>query len=142
LIALCAAPLMFLGNRLIPRRNLMEERMADPTSASRVEARLQFLLWILFAGPRLFGWAIRSFREAERIRRVDAHSCGAVLWMMLNSVRKVTFEEIQRDLDWLNLDDTLADLREIDGVLVLHGPPPAFSMTPELREEIKTGVAG
>jgi hypothetical protein len=148
-ISLAVLPLLFAGNRLVPRRNLMEERMedgVDPSFAGRYVARQEvmfyLLIWILFTGPRLFDWAFRSFREISVWKKMDTHSCAAVLWLLLTRPRKVPFEEIQRELDWLDLDGTLEQLKQIPDVLFLKSPPPGLSLTQELREQVKKDLPG
>jgi hypothetical protein len=143
-ITLAVLPCLFIGNRLAPRRNLMEERMSDGPETSLVghyAARNQavgfLFLWIVFTGPRLFDWAADSFREAKRFGQMDIHSCAAVLWMLISSPRKVPFENLQRDLEWLNLEAVLPDLKRISGVLFLQAPPPGLSLTTELRQLIR-----
>src|SRR5689334_1215505 len=60
-ITLAVLPLMFIGNRIVPRRDLMDERMSEGPEDSflgRYAARrmtlVYFFMWILFTGPRLF----------------------------------------------------------------------------------------
>lgn len=140
-VTLALLPLLFLGNRLVPRRDLMEERMSEPTSpydpVAGAEVWLTVVLWILFTGPRLFNWAMSSFRAARFYQAMDVHSCAAVMWMLLSQPRKVTFDEIQRDLDWLNVDETVPQLRRLEGLLALRGPPPGLTLTQELRDAIR-----
>ena len=114
-VALAVLPLLFVFNRLVPRRNLMEERMSDGPPDSLVgrylDRRLMvlyFLMWILFTGPRLIDWALGNLREIDAWKKTDTHSCAAVLWLLLSRSRKVPFEEFQRELDWLNMDTTLS----------------------------------
>jgi hypothetical protein len=146
-ITLAVLPCLFIGNRLAPRRNLMEERMsAGPETSltghyfARREALGLLFLWIVFTGPRLFNWAADSFREAKRSQQMDVLSCAAVLWMLISSPRKVPFEDIQRDLEWLNWETVLPDLKRMPGVLFLQSPPTGLSLTTELRESIRTDL--
>ena len=144
-IALAIVPCQFIGNRLVPRRDLMEERMCEGPEDSlagdylaRREVVFLFSLWILFTGPRLFDWAFGSFREMRRIKQMDTHGCAAVLWILIRQGRKVSFDDIQRELDWLNLEFALDELTQIPGVVILKNPPPGLSLTQDLRDTIRS----
>ncbi len=146
-VSVAAIPLMFIGNRLAPRRSLMEERMEGDAvdtalaryGAGRSEVLLHFILWIFFTGPRLVDWALASVREGRQWRACDTHSCGAVLWLLASRLKKVPYEEIQREIPWLNLDDVGPELMRIPGVLKLKTPPAGLGLTDDLRQAIGTG---
>jgi hypothetical protein len=141
-ITLAILPCLFIGNRLAPRRNLMEERMSAGSDdvlgnfVARREVLPLLFLWIVFTGPRLFDWAAASFRESKRLKQMDIHSCAAVIWMLVSAGRKVSFEDIQRDLEWVNMEAVFPELKQISGVLILYAPPPGLTLTPELRNSI------
>lgn len=146
-ITLAALPCMFIGNRLAPRRNLMEERMEEGPDYSiaghytaRREALLYFFMWFFFTGPRLFDWALSSFRQIDTWKKMDIHSCAAVMWLLLSRPRKVPFEDIQRELDWLNMDAVLPELKQIPGILFLKAPPPGLSLTQDLRDLVRNDL--
>lgn len=141
-VAMAVLPLVFIGNRLTPRRNLMEERMEEGSSGyfSRRQTLRHFFMWILFTGPRCFDWALDSIREMKDWRSVDTHSCAAVLWLLLSRPRKVPYEDIQRELDWVNLDLTLPELARIPGILFLKAPPPGLSLNQDFRDEAREGL--
>lgn len=147
-ITLAVLPCLFIGNRLVPRRNLMEERMEEGPDYSfagyrtaRREAVLYFFMWILFTGPRLFDWAIASFRQINTWKNMDTHSCAAVLWLLLSRPKKVPYDDIQRQLEWLNMDTVLPELRQIPGILFLQAPPPGLSLTQDLRDLVRNDLA-
>jgi hypothetical protein len=148
-ITIAVLPLMFIGNRLVPRRDLMDERMSEGPEDSfvgryvaRRVALLYFFMWILFTGPRLFDWAFRSFREVKSWKEMDTHSCAAVLWLLLTRQRKVPYEDIRQQLDWLDLDTTAEQLKLIPGILFLQTPPPGLSLTQEFRDEVRKDLLG
>jgi hypothetical protein len=148
-ITLAVLPLMFIGNRLVPRRDLMDERMSEGPEdsflghyAARRVALLYFFMWILFTGPRLFDWAFRSFRQIKSWKAMDTHSCAAVLWLLLSRQRKVPYEDIRQQLDWLDLDTTLEQLKLIPGILFLQTPPPGLSLTQEFRDDVRKDLVG
>jgi len=146
-ISLAIIPLMFIGNRCTPRRNLMDERMSEGPSDSfgghysrRGEVYFQFILWIMFAGPRLLDWALECFREARRLQQQDTHSCAAILWLMLTRGKKVPYEDLEREIPWLNVATALPEVRLIPGVVSLETQPAGLSMTQDLRENIRSGT--
>jgi hypothetical protein len=140
-------PLMFIGNRFVPTRNLMEERMSEGPSTSLIgheldkrQVQLQCFLWILFAGPRLLNWASNSFREIKRLQQRDAHSCAAVLYLLLGSHKKVPYDDIARELPWLDMATAIDEVQKIPGVVTLPTNPAGLSLTQELRTQIRTGT--
>jgi hypothetical protein len=146
-VSLATVPGMFLGNRLMPRRSLMEERMeADPADLAmarfgygRGQVFAHMVLWILFTGPRLMDWAIASLREQRQWKSYDIHSCAAVLWLLASRLHKVPYEEIQREIPWLDLDATGPQLMKIPGVLKLQTTPAGLALTDDLRKAVCTG---
>jgi hypothetical protein len=95
-------------------------------------------LWIIFTGPRLVDWGMTSAREWREWRAYDTHSCGAVLWLLAARLKKVPYEEIQREIPWLNVDETGPALMKIPGVLKLKTPPAGLGLTDDLRTAIAT----
>ncbi len=88
-ISLAIIPCLFIGNRLVPRRDIMEEQLIEgPDRSLRRQVVPLFFLWILFTGPRLLDWALRSFGEARRWKQMDVHSCAAVLWVLTFAARQ------------------------------------------------------
>jgi len=125
----------------------MEERMDGDAvdramsqfATGRAEVVLHLAMWILFTGPRLVDWAVASSREGRRWEQQDNHSCAAVLWLLASRLKKVPYDEIQREIPWLNLDDVMPELARIPGVLKLKAPPPGLGLTDDLRTAIGTG---
>lgn len=144
-ITMAALPCMFVGNRVAPRRNLMEERMSEGPATSfsghyagRGEVLLQVFLWIMFIGPRLFDWALRSLRKIGYWKQFDTHSCAAVLWLLMARPRKVPFDEIKNEIPWLDLESALPEVRRIPGVVQLQVAPIGLSLTQDLRDMIRS----
>ena len=95
-------------------------------------------LWVLFTGPRLFDWAFRSFAGARRWKQMDIDSCAAVLWILMAQSGKVSFDEIRRKLDRLDLEAVLPEIRRVDGVVFLKTTPAGLSLTQDLRDQIRS----
>lgn len=143
LISLAFIPCLFVGNRIARRRDLMEEQLSDGRDGFSVRREVVplFFLWIMFTGPRLFNWALHSFREAQRWQQTDIHSCAAVLWLLLSKPGKVSFDDMQHQLDWLNLDVVLPEVNRISGVVSLKTPPAGLSLTQDFREQVRSELA-
>lgn len=147
-ITLGIIPVLFIANRFTPRRNLMEERMAegpDDSFAARAATRrtviVYFFLWILFTGPRLLDWGLDSFRKIKTWKAMDTRSCAAVLWLLLSRPRKVPYTDVQKELDWLNMEAVLPELAEILGILFLKSPPPGLALTQEFRDTVRNELS-
>jgi hypothetical protein len=146
-ITLAILPLMFIGNRLAPRHDLMEERMSGGPAeaalaqygAGRSQVVILFFLWILFTGPRLVDWALGSFKEIHRLKQQDAHGCAAVLWLLVSRYKKVPYEDFEREIPWLDLTAVLPEVIRIPGVLELKTPPTGLGLTDDLRAAIRSG---
>jgi hypothetical protein len=144
--SLLVLPLLFIGNRLMSPADVLEDRLSDPEGRTlarfgpgRGVAELLILCWVLFTGPKLWDWAIKSFREARLWREQDTHSCAAVIWLLATRFKRVPFEDVGREIPWLDLPATLPQLARIPGVLNLKGPPPGLALTDDMRKAIRTG---
>ncbi len=51
---------------------------------------------------------------------------------------KVSFDEIRQKLDWLDLEAVLPEIRRLEGVVFLKTVPAGLSLTPDLREQIRS----
>jgi len=147
-ISLAVIPCLFIGNRLAPRRDLMEEYLEEgpddswfDTTSERHKVVPLVLLWILFTGPRLFDWAFRSFADGRRWAQMDLPGCAAVLWILASHSGKVSFDEIRRQLDWLDLETVLPGLKRMDGIVFLKTAPAGLSLTQDLRDQIRSESA-
>ena len=145
-ISLAAIPVMFIGNRCVPRQSLMDQWAGDgpPDSlGERYKRRWQLyfaiVAWILFAGPRLLDWSIASWRERARLKSVDIHSCSAVLWLLLSRYKKVPYDDIQAAIPWLDMDATIPQVMAIPGVLALTVAPAGLSLTEDMRKGMRAG---
>ena len=138
---------MFIGNRFAPRRSLMEERMEDGHASlalsrfgpGRAQVFAHLVLWVLFTGPRLLDWAVASLHEERQWKTYDTHSCAAVLWLLASRLHKVPYEEIQREIPWLDLAAVMPQLQRIPGVLKLQATPAGLALTDDLRKAVCTG---
>jgi len=144
-ISLAVIPVMFIGNRCVPRQSLMDKYMDEgaPSFGGRYgrrgEVYVAVILWILFAGPRLLDWSIASFRERTRLKTVDIHGCSAVLWLLLSRYKKVPYEEIQTAIPWLDMDNTIPQVMAIPGVVALTVAPAGLSLTEDMRKGMRAG---
>jgi hypothetical protein len=142
-VALGCIPLMFIGNYLTPRpeKKLGWDHGIDGGIGGRVVGRYKALFgvmsWILFTGPRLLNWSIKSFQAAKETGQQDVHSCAAVLWVLMSRPNRVPLDEIPAALEWLNFDATLPEVQKVPGVLFLQGPPAGLTLSTDLRNAIR-----
>jgi len=139
---------MFVVNLLIPKKDEPETFYSEESDAPdgllgsyvhRRKVQGKFILWIVLTGPRLLGWSIYSFKEISRLKRRDAHSCAALLWLLTTKRSKLPYENISQELDWLDVETALSELKHIPGILFLKTSPAGISMNDELRTAIRTG---
>jgi hypothetical protein len=144
-IALGSLPVMFLGNMIAPRgESLMEKRMREGapmpgSAANRGTVWVHLFLWLMFTGPRLFNWAIVSMREAQEWQQMDAHSCAAILLLLVSRPKKVPYENFQSEYPWLNLPNVLPQIVRVSGVLRLQAAPVGLGLTEDLRKALRSG---
>jgi len=141
--------ILFIVNAFIPRKRgpeklYSEEADTDDSFAGHYfqgrKMQAKIFLWIILTGPRLFSWSLFSVQEVSRLKRNDIHSGGALLWLMLVKRGKVPFDDIPKELDWLDVQTTLAQLEDVPGIVFLKTPPPGISMTDDLRTAIRNGT--
>jgi len=138
--------LLFVINYFVGRQKEPEKYYHDDPdlsvvgqAVSRQKAKISVLLWILFTGPRLVNWWIFSFREIGRLRRLDIHSGAAMLWVLLYKGKRLSYPDIQKEMDWLNVEATAPLLSWLPGMLYINSDPPALSLTEDLRKAIRSG---
>jgi len=141
-------PLLFVVNRFMPRKEKEVYYHEEPDTSlagsylSRQKVKISILLWLLFTGPRLVDWVIYSFRRISHLKRQDTHSCAAVLWLLLVKGKRVQFTDIQIELDWVDVEKTMAELAWMDGLLFIKTGPPAASLSDDFRTEIRRDLIG
>jgi hypothetical protein len=147
-VTLGIIPVLFVINRFMDRGKGTEKYYHDEPDTSvtgsywRVrKAEAGIFLWVLFTGPRLVDWVIFSLRQIRQLTRQDTHSCAAVLWLLVVKAKRTAYPDLQRELDWLDVEATLPQLAWISGVLYIKTTPPAVSLTDDLRNAIRAGEA-
>jgi hypothetical protein len=91
---------------------------------------------ITLAGPGLIGTSWQLVRRAVRLQRLDREAIAAVIATSLKSGAKVLLGEVadrHPEVDW---ERTVPELSMIDGVVLLHGPPAAVTLTDGFRERM------
>lgn len=137
-ISLGLIPLMFLVNLGLPKKNFLDRHVEEGTRAMKGEVYAQVLLWIIIAGPRLMDWSLNSFREIKWLRERDMHGCSAVLWVLFSNYKRVSYDDIQAALPWLNMEATIPVVLTIPGVIQLRQPPEGLSLHQELRDAMRS----
>ena len=108
----------------------------NPLAPDTVRAGAKIISDCLLVGPRLIGASGKHLRKAGRLRKTDIPSAAAVLSVLFEAGRKMSFQEIVERIEGLNPVSVFAGIREINGVLFLQADPPGLAMTPELKKAI------
>ena len=146
-VAVGSIPVLFLISFLLTR-DQTETYYHEESDGTLVgsymyhrKLQMQLLLWVLFTSPRLVEWVFFSFGRIRQLSRQDTHSCAAVLCVLLAKGKRLPYPDIQKALEWLDLENILPQLAWIPGVLFIKSDPPALTVTDELRDAIREGVA-
>jgi hypothetical protein len=94
---------------------------------------------ILFTGPRLVAASFAAFRQAGRLRFLDADGIAAVLTVLLAYPGRVAFDDIVARVEGLDAGRVFPQMKAIPGVVFLQSPPPGMSLTPDLRAQLRGG---
>ena len=150
-VGLVGVVLMFMVNIFLPREKEAEvyyhdESGGDDSFAGRYMARqrakAQVFAWCLLTGPRLLSWSIFCFKRSARLKRQDTHSCAAVVWTLFTKGKRLSYDEIQREVDWLDLDTTMHQIAWLPGLIFVNKNGPAVSLSEELRSEVRQELLG
>jgi len=90
----------------------------------------------LLTGPRLVTGAGSCLRKAGRLSRLDVESGSRALAVLFARASRCGFDELAQRSGVPDPGKTAGQLRDIDGVLVIHLDPPGLTLTSELRQEL------
>jgi hypothetical protein len=94
----------------------------------------------LCIGPKTVGSSLKSFKRAERIKKMDLNGCAAVITVLLSNESKVPFSKIVNSIENFDPYRTFPQMGDIHGVLFLKKEPQGMSLTSEFREEYERRV--
>jgi len=108
----------------------------NPYAPDTVHAKITGSLEILYTGPRAIrgGWGY--LRDGYRLSLIDVGACSRVIDYLYHRRHRVAFNEIVKDLPGLNPVETLPQVTQIEGVLVLTSDPPGLTLSFDLRASI------
>ena len=151
LIALALVGLLFIGNTVgssddfqeftIPTPDGKKIPVRVPISGILADAPetphgvLKTVTVLLCIGPRTVSSAMRFFRRASRLAKLDVMGCSAVITVLLSQGRRVAFEDINQKVENLDPVRVLPQLGDVEGVLFLKKEPQGLSIGTELRAE-------
>src|SRR5947207_3497992 len=90
----------------------------------------------LLTGPRLVIGAWSCLRKAGRLSRLDAEAGSRVLAVLFSRASRCSFGDLVQLSGVPDPGKTASQLRDIDGVVLIHLDPPGLTLTSELRQEL------
>jgi hypothetical protein len=90
----------------------------------------------LLTGPRLVTGAWSCFRKAGRLSRLDAEAGSRVLTVLFSRASRCSLEDLVQLSGVPDPGKAASQLRDIDGVVLVHLDPPGLTLTSELRQEL------
>jgi len=108
----------------------------NPLAPDSIHSNVKLITTGLFCGPRLAVGTLRHLRRAARVLGMATKEPAAVVHLLLVRDERVSFHDLCRGLPDLSPAKVLADVCEIDGVLVLTSEPPGLKLSGELRDEL------
>lgn len=106
------------------------------TGADSAHTFIKPIVTFLFQGPRILTLAWRMFRKGRRLQSIDVAACAKVLVLLLNSGRRIAFDDILLRRPEIDPLLVFPQLRDIDGVLFLSTEPQGLTIAPHLVDEI------
>lgn len=113
----------------------------NPLAPDSFHSIVKLITTVLYIGPGLFFWGLRSVRKASAIRRVDARECAGVVAALFHENRKVRFDELPRLAPSSNLETALRDLRTIGALIFLTNDPPGLMLDAMFRDKVITAIS-
>jgi len=90
----------------------------------------------LLTGPRLVTGAWSCFRKAGRLSRLDAEAGSRVLAVLFTRASRCSLGDLVQLSGVPDTGRAMSQLRDIDGVVLIHRDPPGLTLTSELRQEL------
>ncbi len=91
----------------------------------------------LLCGPRFCVLAWDLVQRGRRLKRMNIPHCAAVLTLLIKRQSRVSVEELLKDLPQADLENTLPQLADIDGVVFLSTEPIGLTVAPRLQENFE-----
>jgi hypothetical protein len=142
-------PFLFIGNARTSREYLSEYSVTlssgsekakhfnlpivaaatiNPIAPDTIRSAAKIVTDCLYVGPRLAVFSLRSFRKAFHLTRADVPSCAAVITLLADAGRRMSFQDIADSVEGMNPAETFQQLHHIDGVLFLQSEPAGLAL--------------
>lgn len=108
-------------------------------SLGNAQSAVRFLCALLLIAPQLFDAGLSALKRAGRLRELDIAHAAEIIGMMLGRNKKVSFAEILAAAPHLDLCGLVAQLRDLDGIVLLREPPVGLTLTADLRRDFLVG---
>jgi hypothetical protein len=113
----------------------------NPLAPDTLHSGVKMITTLLYSGPRAVVAALRLFRKAYRLLRLDVRRGGAVIAFLYAHPGRVPFDDLLRHLPGLNFLRVLPPLRDVDAVNFLGGDPAGLMLNSQSRAELDRSVA-
>src|SRR5258705_1879280 len=90
----------------------------------------------LLTGPRLVSGAWSCFGKAGRLSHLDAEAGSRVLALLFSRASRCSLEDLVQLSGLPDPGKAASQLRDLDGVVLIHRDPPGLTLTSELRQEL------
>ncbi len=108
----------------------------NPLAPETIHTGVKMITDCLYSGPRVVIAGFRNLAKARRLKAVDAVACGAVIAGLLAAGRKLSFQDIINQVGEIDPGKIFNQLREVEGVIFLAGPPAGLTLSQDLRQEL------
>lgn len=157
-IALSVIPLLFWGNSqatpeyysqyefttgtveqkvvvfYVPRLGMVSN--VNPLAPSSMRAYVKIISDGLCLGPRLFMTGIMMWRRVIRAMRIDIAACAYLVQALYTATGKVSFQDLANSTHGFDVQRTLQQTIDIDGVLFLEKEPAGLCLSDNLRQDM------
>ena len=108
----------------------------NPLAPDTIRSHVKMITDVLYTGPRVVVWGIRSIQKAYHLAKLDVSACAAVMTLLFAAGQKVSFVDIAAKLPSLNISKVFTELGYIDGVMFLTAEPPGLTLESAMRKEL------
>ncbi|MCR4317926.1 MAG: hypothetical protein NUW37_16405 [Planctomycetes bacterium] len=92
---------------------------------------------VFFSGAKILYFAVKTLKKRKRLQVVDISSCCRVLMFLAAAGKKKSFQEIADNVTKIDLETTMTQIADIDGVFFLGMEPAGVSLSERLSREVK-----
>ena len=112
----------------------------NPLAPDTLHSGVKMITRALFCGPRAVVAAVRMFRKAYRLARLDVPGCAAVIAFLHAHPGRVPYGDLIRALPTLDRAKVLPQLGNINGIVFLGNEPMGLMLSSEATAEVSRSV--